>query len=572
MTIRAVAASGYSYSSAEDTRYGSNKYTTLVAALSASSAGDDIEILGTWSAAETSAKTISVQVTITALGDARHPGHSQGTTTHYRASSTSGHCFTVNVSGVVLNGLDIEQAGTGTSDECVRMAADTGTLTIKNSLIWASNKTSDQDGVYAGLISCTVNIENCIAWGFGRAGFHYQGYSAGSYVQTWNLNSCTAWNCETHSAGDSDGGCFCTYSFSNVGAAYLYNCCFVDGPDTYGSSDSINIYPTASPDTYDVDRCLYGGVSAGIDITDSLAARSATDSDTPGTGDWVVFNDITSAIPDLRLKSNTENDAQDAHVDSSGLNSMSMPSTDIAGTSRPQNTNYDIGAFEIVVGGTTYQGTATDGFDIGEAIINVAAFQAVGSDGLSLGEVRGALGVFQSVTGDGLTLSDLSATLAALLAEAADGVVISDGSISEVKIVLTATDGLSFSGFSATRAGFTASASDGATLNDAATTLAQLLATAADGIRPSDLASLGSTIQALCVDGASFGASLSNIMSFAAVCADVFNLGDIAVHILASGVVSVTFSASKATVTFGVKKPTVTFGAKKPTVTFTVKG
>ena len=55
-----------------------------------------------------------------------------------------------------------------------------------------------------------------------------------------------------------------------------------------------------------------------------LQGRTATDSDTPGAGTWVVFEDITSSPYDLRLKSNAENDAQDAHTDSSGAG-INMP-------------------------------------------------------------------------------------------------------------------------------------------------------------------------------------------------------------------------------------------------------
>ncbi|MGD9314203.1 MAG: DUF2341 domain-containing protein [Desulfobacterales bacterium] len=84
-----------------------------------------------------------------------------------------------------------------------------------------------------------------------------------------------------------------------------------------------------------------------------LQGRTATDSDTPGASTWVVFEDITSSPYDLRLKDNAENDAQDAHTDASGAG-ISMPADDINGTSRPYNSNYDIGADEFVSGGDWY--------------------------------------------------------------------------------------------------------------------------------------------------------------------------------------------------------------------------
>ena len=59
--------------------------------------------------------------------------------------------------------------------------------------------------------------------------------------------------------------------------------------------------------------------------------------------------DKTTAPYDAHLPVNaTENAAQDSHGDSSGLG-LTMPATDIVGVSRPQNVNFDVGAFEVPV-------------------------------------------------------------------------------------------------------------------------------------------------------------------------------------------------------------------------------
>jgi hypothetical protein len=345
---------------------GGGDYTTLAAAVSNASDGDTIEIQETWASAEAANITISLaNLTIQCTGDAKHPGHAQGTRTHYRIEDNSGdHIFTVNASGLTLDGLDICQSGTGVSDECIRVASDGGTLTVKNCLIWADGAVSDQDGVYAGNIDCTVNVENCIIWGFGRAGIHPQPYTT-LQTQTWNVISCTIWDCETYPS-ETEGGCISSRPnhSGTVININVFNTICLPGPATKGASGDFNEWLGNGITNWTIIRAVYNSTAesdASIDTpVDSLSGRLATDSDTPDAGDWVVFQDITSAIPDLRLKDNDENDAQDMHADSSGPNSMSMPAYDIVGTERPQNGAYDIGAFEIPGDGAA--------IDVGDAV------------------------------------------------------------------------------------------------------------------------------------------------------------------------------------------------------------
>jgi len=87
-----------------------------------------------------------------------------------------------------------------------------------------------------------------------------------------------------------------------------------------------------------------------VDLVETSSTLNATwtESLTPGSGDFVIVNDLTTAPYDLLLQDDTDNDAQDNHADSSGVG-LTVPSTDIVGTSRPQTANFDVGPFEIVV-------------------------------------------------------------------------------------------------------------------------------------------------------------------------------------------------------------------------------
>ena len=71
-----------------------------------------------------------------------------------------------------------------------------------------------------------------------------------------------------------------------------------------------------------------------------------------GVGNFVIFRNITEYDYRLQDLGNSKNVAQDAHTNTTGYG-LSMVSTDIANTTRPQNTNYDIGCFEVVAGAST---------------------------------------------------------------------------------------------------------------------------------------------------------------------------------------------------------------------------
>ena len=327
-------------------------YSDLATALSNASAGDTIEIAGTWSSADTSACTVSDNnVTIKTVCNARHDGYMPSSSPSiYRLEVSGSHAITVNNDGTTIDGLIIKQAGTGTSDECIRMTNDGGALTVKDTIVWAGSKNEDQDGIYAGDISATVNLENVIGYGFGRAAFHPQGYS-GTVTQTWNVNSCTAWD-NGSGAEDEAGGI--NVNLQNASATYdinIFNSVFMDTDASGGgSADYGTDGNSAASVTWDIHNSIDsdGSISSrDASASNCLTSHNSTDDNSKSSdGDWVIFEDITSSPYDLRLATNSYNEAQDAHTDSSGAG-ISMPDSDIAGTSRPQNTNYDIGAFEI---------------------------------------------------------------------------------------------------------------------------------------------------------------------------------------------------------------------------------
>ena len=348
-------------------------FSNLNAALqdSGTGTGDEVAIQGTWSAVDSNSWTISdSSIDVTTDSDSKFPGYVPASPTHYRNSVSNGdHCGTISGNSASLTGLHLIQAGTGASDECIRIGAS-GTHNFDDCAFSSPNSYGDQDGIYGAGYNITMNITNCMAWGLGRAAFHA---APGNNTQTWNIKCCTVYDCNNYT-NETNGGAVNAYS-NNAGATInlnLFNNSFANAA-TNSTSKDINDGTTAlGTHNWTIDRCIYDTIHANCGTpTDSLSGRDATDSDSPGTGDWVVYEDITSATPDLRLKDNAENDAQDAHSDSTGAG-LSMPSDDIVGTTRPQNTNYDIGAFEIEE--TTTQGASTDGVDISDTTTATATY------------------------------------------------------------------------------------------------------------------------------------------------------------------------------------------------------
>ena len=97
------------------------------------------------------------------------------------------------------------------------------------------------------------------------------------------------------------------------------------------------------------DYLMSSDTSAAGCTTTCYPSYTATDDATPGTGDWIVFASLSSGSEDFHLLYSSENDA---------LNNGSDPSAgfsdDIDGDSRPQGTDWDIGADELVSDGSWY--------------------------------------------------------------------------------------------------------------------------------------------------------------------------------------------------------------------------
>lgn len=342
-------------------------YPTLNAALVAVSASDEISIEGAWTIADTTAAAIvDDNLLIETDAYSRHPGYWDESQNHYRLVVGATHALTLNGAyTLTLDGLAISQSGTGTSYESFRCVPGTSdTVTAKNCLLRCSTNTSQQDCIYTGFQANigTITLENCLVYGAARAGVNVQNFYNDARSGTVNINSCVFWNNgRDPSPSDAEVG---------GGVIAVANNLIADG-----SSFTINVHNTisvendtggsgASQSPADYNDIVIDGIGVGafnvsysIDSdgsiatetdggTGNLASRTATDNTSPGGGDWVIFEDITTTPYDLRIVDNAENDAQDMHS-TAVAHGLTIPSTDIVGTGRPWRTSFDCGAFEI---------------------------------------------------------------------------------------------------------------------------------------------------------------------------------------------------------------------------------
>jgi len=338
-------------------------YTSLNAALSNAStvANDIIEISGDWtSASDTAESTVeddNITIRTAASDQARHAGFYNGTTNWELNTSGNNHSLTINNTGCILDGLVIVQSGTGNSDEVVRIDVDS-TTTVVDTILRCANVATDQDCLYCGSFTSTINCENVIVIGAGRAGFNAQLSSSGAAdTQTWNLISCTAWN-NGRNSGEADGGGVNAHArnASSVANINCFNCLFV-GNTSSNSEDYQNATGTNSGTrVWSIDNCGEDSTRTTITTLDSgavspISFETVTDGVLGAANDQVGFQDITTAPYDLRLQDDANNDAQDVHTNSTGsgltFGDYVGSSVDIAGTTRPVNTNYDLGAFEV---------------------------------------------------------------------------------------------------------------------------------------------------------------------------------------------------------------------------------
>ena len=329
---------------------------------------DTIEVQGTWDNDDaTQVVSSKTGIIIQADASSKHNGvaqaHANSDTTTYRHRVTAvanDHSFEISGTGWTVTDIDIQNLSTGTSDEVFRLAAGMAAFTAQDCLLGFVGINSQQDIVYYdSATNIIINLQNCICYNAGRAVVDVFSETNDPDVII-NLNCCTTWDCGGSGAASSREGVVGHSSDTTVSIdVNLFNCIFkmATGTDVIVSmavhSGTVSAYSIdhCKTNSSDWDTGSWDTATVDASSTLSLALGEATDG-----SDDIIINDETTSPYDLRLTDNANNDAQDAHTDADmdnevGGQTLSIPAADILGTVRPQNTNHDIGAFEIVAAG-----------------------------------------------------------------------------------------------------------------------------------------------------------------------------------------------------------------------------
>lgn len=185
-----------------------------------------------------------------------------------------------------------------------------------------------------------------------------------------DMDNCNITNCICNGAGYGGAG-FLTFALNAAGTLTFENSIFYNSGTPAGSEA---IYNTSADTTLDIVNCTIYGWSDGIErdagtinVLNSLVFNNTDDFD--GTfnsinhcasddGDGTNAVTITQSASDYAALVTDAPNGDFSVTDSSselynaGTNT-GAPSDDIIGTSRPQSTTVDIGAFESIVGGAT---------------------------------------------------------------------------------------------------------------------------------------------------------------------------------------------------------------------------
>ncbi len=263
----------------------------------------------------------------------RQPGYVPASPEHYQLYITSAsNVIEVLDPGVVIDGLEIVLDNATTGLKCVHFN-NVAKGSVKNSLIWASSEISNQDGIRAFInttLTGIVNIENTIIHGFYR-GINAITLATANANITANINSSTVYNCDEGIKG---------HQYLGPVAINVLNSISIENDTDFVVGAGVPVWNIHN--SLDSDGTI---ASRDASAYGCLSSRTATDSLSPGVGDWVIFENITTGV-DLRLQESAGNDAMDMHSDDSGAG-MTIPAVDIVGTSRPDRAGYDCGAFEV---------------------------------------------------------------------------------------------------------------------------------------------------------------------------------------------------------------------------------
>lgn len=276
-------------------------------------------------------------------GSGKHVGYVSGSS-HCVIEDNGTYVVQVSIDSssglVVFEGMDIYNDGSA-NKTCVILNSSDSNIKFDSCII-RGDGTNGRYGI-RDLVdgAMTIDIINCVINACDDDGITISTDGTDTFTKTYNINSTTIVNNQDEGIKTSGTNENFTCNMN------LFNTIIMDnqgGDIVHAASGTWNWNIDYCIDS---DNSIAGVVDSG---TGNLANRTLEDSD-QGSGNYVIVeNNTTYADYDFRLQDlgNAKNNAQDMHSTSTAPNAgLSMPSIDVVETSRPQNSDYDCGFFEI---------------------------------------------------------------------------------------------------------------------------------------------------------------------------------------------------------------------------------
>lgn len=282
--------------------------------------------------------SITSYIELTAASGVRHAGVAGTGHARIRGDSNGSHVITVSENYTHVHHLEIQQDSTGSSDEGIRVTSGITDVLISYCIIWTEQDVSSQDGVYGGNWGMGVAVDNCIIYGFNRAGLHAQLYNS-SNTQDWYSDHNTVYGCGTGLRADPEQPA-ATVNFTVYNTASLDNTTDY-ATDTHGGTMNWSGTNNAATD----------GSLTTIGLTTGAQENLTTSDTSQSSGSYFVVNDLTAGSEDLTLLDDEAgNLATSNGTDRQGSEPDSRQdfSVSIEGTSRPTSV-VDIGASQVSI-------------------------------------------------------------------------------------------------------------------------------------------------------------------------------------------------------------------------------
>ncbi len=326
-------------------------FSTLAALFAAGEPVADVS--GTWSADDTFSGVLSppsLDTTITVMGESLPPegvAH-DGVGSWYRLRKTGTGNGIIIGRDFTVTGLDYQAQGATLATMIIN---NQNKVNLFTDCIFGTDAKQTNGRLFQSTQTgaSTITFTNTFFYSISLSVIELQNGDG----TTLNARGCTALDC-----GQSANFAF----FVEVDSTYLGTACAVNVFDCLLSNAGLassepfrDLAPNVAVDitiaqTFTDAAAWESGSAANLVVdADSQLSTTFTDNPSPGAGAFAILTDVTTSPFNGNLQNNAvDNDAQDAHTDSSGAN-LTMPALDIRGTIRPRNTRFDIGAFEFPV-------------------------------------------------------------------------------------------------------------------------------------------------------------------------------------------------------------------------------